>query len=79
MAHVRNLEMIRIRDLKPGAMVNEPGIVKQFFMSRGSIREAARHLEDLVCRLATLRMAKPEMQRFGEEMQKSWRIATAQQ
>lgn len=44
-ARDRILELIKSGDLKPGAIVNEADLAKQFEMSRGPIREAVRHLE----------------------------------
>lgn len=44
-ARDRILELIKSGDLKPGAVVNEADLAKQFSMSRGPIREAVRHLE----------------------------------
>lgn len=44
-ARDRILELIKTGDLKPGAIVNEADLAKQFCMSRGPIREAVRHLE----------------------------------
>lgn len=45
LAHDRILELIKTGELKPGAIVNEADLAKQFSMSRGPIREAVRHLE----------------------------------
>ncbi len=44
-ARDRILDLIKSGDLKPGAIVNEADLAKEFEMSRGPIREAVRHLE----------------------------------
>ena len=44
-ARDRILDLIKDGALKPGAIVNEADLAKQFAMSRGPIREAVRHLE----------------------------------